>query len=65
MPTESDARAMEAELKKGRKMADLAKKYSISPEASQGGLVGWVDKDLTETFESAFRMKAGQRSPVF
>lgn len=63
--TESDAKAMEAELKKGKKMADLAKKYSISPEAAQGGMVGWVEKGLTETFESAFRMKQGQRSPVF
>jgi peptidyl-prolyl cis-trans isomerase C len=63
--TESDAKAMEAELKKGKKMADLAKKYSISPEAAQGGNVGWVEKGLTDIFEPAFRMKQGQRSPVF
>lgn len=63
--TESDAKAIESELKKGKKMADLAKKYSISPEASQGGNVGWVEKGLTDIFEAAFRMKQGQRSPVF
>lgn len=63
--TESDAKAIETELKKGKKMAELAKKYSISPEASQGGNVGWVEKGLTDIFESAFRMKQGQRSPVF
>jgi peptidyl-prolyl cis-trans isomerase C len=63
--TESDAKAIEGELKKGKKMADLAKKYSISPEASQGGNVGWVEKGLTDIFEAAFRMKQGQRSPVF
>jgi len=45
-------------------MPELAKKYSISPEASSGGNVGWVEKGLTDVFESAFRMKQGQRSPV-
>ena len=65
VPTESDARAMEEQLKKGKKMADLAKKYSISPEASQGGNVGWIEKGLTDVFEPAFQMKQGQRSPVF
>ena len=63
--TEADAKAMETELKKGKRMADLAKKYSISPEASQGGMVGWIEKGLTDIFEPAFRMKQGQRSPVF
>ncbi len=63
--TESDAKSLEAELKKGKKMADLAKKYSISPEASQGGNVGWIEKGLTDVFEPAFQMKQGQRSPVF
>lgn len=62
--TESDATAIEKELKRGKKMADLAKKYSISPEGPQGGMVGWVEKGLTDVFESAFRMKSGQRSPV-
>jgi parvulin-like peptidyl-prolyl isomerase len=27
--------------------------------------VGWVEKGLTDIFEPAFRMKQGQRSPVF
>lgn len=62
--TESDAKAIEVELKKGKRMADLAKKYSISPEAENGGMVGWVEKGLSDVFESAFRMKAGQRSPI-
>jgi len=61
---ESDATAIEKELKMGKRMEGLAKKYSISPEGPQGGMVGWVEKGLTDVFESAFRMKAGQRSPV-
>lgn len=62
--TESDAKTIEDELKRGKKMADLAKKYSISPEGPQGGNVGWLEKGLTEVFEPAFHMKVGQRSPV-
>lgn len=62
--TESDANAIEKELKSGKKMADLAKRYSISPEGPQGGMVGYVEKGLTDVFESAFRMKQGMRSPV-
>lgn len=63
--TESDVKMIEQELKKGKSMSELAKKYSISPEASQGGMVGWVEKDLSDVFEAAFRMRQGQRSPTF
>jgi peptidyl-prolyl cis-trans isomerase C len=62
--TESDAKAIETELKRGKRMTDLAKKYSISPEGPQGGLVGWVEKGISDIFESAFRMRQGQRSPI-
>jgi parvulin-like peptidyl-prolyl isomerase len=62
--TESDAASIEKALKSGKRMADLAKTYSISPEGPQGGMVGLVEKGLTDVFESAFRMKQGMRSPV-
>lgn len=62
--TESDAKTIEAELKRGKRMPDLAKKYSISPEGPQGGNVGWLEKGLSDVFEPAFHMKVGQRSPV-
>jgi peptidyl-prolyl cis-trans isomerase C len=45
-------------------MADLAKKYSISPEAEQGGMIGWLEKGASDVFEPAFRMKTGVRSPI-
>ena len=62
--TESDAKSIEEELRRGKKMSELAKKYSISPEGAQGGNVGWLEKGLSDVFEPAFRMKVGQRSPV-
>jgi peptidyl-prolyl cis-trans isomerase C len=63
--TDSDAQKLEAELKRGARFAELAKKFSISPEGPEGGMVGWVEKGLTDIFESAFRMRTGQRSPAF
>jgi peptidyl-prolyl cis-trans isomerase C len=62
--TESDAKAIETELKQGKKLTELAKKYSISPEGPSGGNVGWLEKGVSEVFEPAFRMKVGQRSPI-
>lgn len=35
---------------------DLAKKYSISPEGRNGGLVGWVEKGSVDIFDKAFGM---------
>lgn len=64
LATETDAKTVEEQLKKGKRMADLAKKYSISPEASEGGMVGWLEKGLSDVFEPAFRMKQGARSPI-
>lgn len=62
--TESDAKMIEEELKHGKHMTELAKKFSISPEGHNGGNVGWMERGLTEVFEPAFHMKVGQRSPV-
>lgn len=62
--SESDAKIIDDQLKRGKRMTDLAKKYSISPEGPQGGTVGWVEKGMTQVFEPAFHMKVGQRSPV-
>jgi parvulin-like peptidyl-prolyl isomerase len=62
--TESDAKALEDQLKQGKRIPELAKKFSISPEGPQGGNVGWVEKGLSDVFEPAFHMKVGQRSPI-
>lgn len=45
-------------------LADLAKKYSIAPEAPKGGDVGWVEQGTLDIFDKAFNMKVGQRSGV-
>jgi parvulin-like peptidyl-prolyl isomerase len=45
-------------------LAGLAKKYSIAPEASRGGDVGWVEEGTLDIFDKAFNMRVGQRSGV-
>lgn len=62
--TESDAKRIESELKAGKRMRDLAKRHSISPEGLNGGNVGWVEKGTSDVFESAFQMKGSARSPI-
>jgi peptidyl-prolyl cis-trans isomerase C len=46
------------------KFEDLAKQFSISPDAKQGGDTGWLDEGSFEIFDKAFSMKVGQRSGV-
>ncbi len=62
--TESDAKRIEQELKKGKRLSDLAKEFSISPEGPSGGKVGWIEKGSSDVFEAAFHMKPGTRSPI-
>ena len=53
-------------LNKGDEMGNLAKKYSIAPEAENGGEVGWVDRgQLDASMDMAlFSMQQGEISPV-
>jgi parvulin-like peptidyl-prolyl isomerase len=50
----------------GEQMSELARKYSIAPEAESGGKVGWVAKGhLNESMEKVlFSMPKGMISPV-
>jgi len=41
---------------------DLAKMFSIGPEAINSGLIGWVEEKQVGIFESAFKLKLGQTS---
>lgn len=45
-------------------LADLAKKYSIAPEAKNGGDTGWIEQGTLDVFDKAFNMRVGQRSGV-
>jgi peptidyl-prolyl cis-trans isomerase C len=62
--TEDDAKAIEAELKKGADFAELAKKKSKDPGASDGGDLGFFTKDqmVPEFSAVAFALEPGKIS---
>jgi len=64
LKTEDQARLIDAELKSGKDFAQLARKYSISPDGPNGGDLGWVSRDTHEIFESVNRLALGQRTKL-
>jgi peptidyl-prolyl cis-trans isomerase C len=64
VPTEDEAKAIEAELKKGADFATLAKEKSKDPGAADGGDLGYFTKDqmVPEFSEAAFKLDKGQVS---
>ena len=64
LESENNARRILRALQSGKKMAALAKKYSITPEGINGGVVGWIEKGTLSIFDKAFSMVKGQRSDV-
>jgi peptidyl-prolyl cis-trans isomerase C len=65
VPTEDEAKAIEAELKKGADFAALAKEKSKDPSGAQnGGDLGWFTKDqmVPEFADAAFKLDKGQIS---
>jgi len=62
--TEDEAKAIEAELKKGADFATLAKEKSKDPGAADGGDLGYFTKDqmVPEFSEAAFKLDKGQIS---
>ena len=64
VPTEDEAKEIEAELKKGADFATLAKEKSKDPGAADGGDLGYFTKDqmVPEFSEAAFKLDRGQIS---
>ena len=61
---EDDAKRIEEQLQKGESIAKLAKQFSIAPEGENGGDTGWLPKGTLDVFDTAFKMKDGQRSKI-
>ncbi len=64
VPTEEEAKEIEAELKKGADFATLAKEKSKDPGAADGGDLGYFTKDqmVPEFSDAAFKLDKGQIS---
>ena len=50
---------------KTKDLAELAKQYSIMPEAKLGGVVGWIEKGDVEFFDPLFSISINQIAPLF
>lgn len=59
-----DAERIHHSLKTGASFEELAKKYSISPDASNGGDIGFISKGVVPAFDTAFNLRPGQLSGV-
>ena len=61
-----EARRLQKELKAGKKFADLARRYSLSPDAKVGGDLGFFARgQMPPEFEEvAFSLRVGQVSDV-
>lgn len=64
--TDSNERAadIKKELTGGKSFSDLAKNYSLSVEAANGGDMGWIEKGSSEMIDTNFRLAEKQRSNV-
>lgn len=49
---------------KKKDFSELARKFSVAPEAKSGGVVGWIDKGSVDIFEKAFTQSTGSVSQV-
>jgi len=58
------AQAVHDEVAKNKDFGELAKKYSVSPEGKQGGVVGWIEKGSVDIFDKAFQLPLGGASAV-
>lgn len=58
---EAKADVIRADLKT-KDFSALAKKYSIAPEAKDGGLVGWIEKGTVDFFDSLFAAGGGTQT---
>lgn len=64
--TKEEAEEILGRLDDGEDMAELAKEHSITPEALEGGVIGWIAKGhLEEDVEDIiFKLPAGKRSKI-
>jgi len=66
MGDKAEAEKIWRRLKQGEDMGQLARKYSIAPEADNGGEVGWIAEEHLETSmgKVIFSLPIGKISPV-
>lgn len=64
LESQDDAERLLSSATKNVKLEELARKFSISPEAKNGGDTGWITKGSLDVFDQAFAWPIGKRSSV-
>jgi peptidyl-prolyl cis-trans isomerase C len=64
LENQDDAQRIYSQINKHSDFADLAKRFSVAPEASKGGDTGWISRGVLDVFDVAFKMPEGARSKV-
>lgn len=60
-----DAERLLSKIKQGKSFDELAKRYSIAPEAEMGGDLGFFGRgDMPEEFDVVFSLQAGETSDI-
>lgn len=62
--TRDEAERLVASTTKSTPLADLARRFSLAPEAKSGGETDWIPKGSVEIFDQVFTWPIGKRSPV-
>ncbi|MCB0357526.1 MAG: peptidylprolyl isomerase [Bdellovibrionales bacterium] len=65
LKTENNANRIIKELKAGKSFGELAKNYSITPEAKQEGLLGWMEKGTSKVFDEALNQGVGLKLNLY
>ncbi|MCB0351067.1 MAG: peptidyl-prolyl cis-trans isomerase [Bdellovibrionales bacterium] len=64
LENEEAAKKISKEISRGKSISSLAKKFSITAEASLNGDLGWIEKGYLSIFDKAFNMPIGQKSKI-
>ena len=64
LSNEDNAKRIFDEIQGGKSIAELAKKFSVAPEAENGGVTNWIEKGTIEVFDNAFKLPVGGRSKI-
>lgn len=52
-------------VRRGSNFEKLARKFSIAPDAQEGGHAGWIEKGTMDVFDKAFNLRKGATSPIW